>query len=206
VMSEMKKRLQRRGSRKGFTLVELLIVIIIIGILAGAMMLVAGGGRDSAEASKIISDLMTIKSAALMWMTENPAGDVLEMWDNLNDDPTPLNAYLDRPILAGQHNFKFVKDGELIIQVVESGSGAEVKYERKTVDALLLGYKLGTTTGEEDAKVTTFDVRGGVRTNLAKQAESAGLYGDKTIDLTGKDPEGVGFYTEDKDTVYVIVQ
>jgi general secretion pathway protein G len=207
-MSEMKKRLQRKGARKGFTLVELLIVIIIIGILAGAMMMVAGGGRDAAEASKIISDLRTMKSAALMWMTENPAGDIKKMWDDLDLDPSPLNAYLDRPIQAEQHRFVFVSDGQLIIRVVTSIEEGTPAYGNDTVDALLLGYKLGTTTGTGDDAVTTFDIRGGVRKNLAKQAESAGLYGGTKIDLTGTsgDPEAAGFYTEDDPIVYVIIQ
>ena len=190
MMSEMKKRLQRKGARKGFTLVELLIVIIIIGILAGAMMMVAGGGRDAAEASKIVSDLRTMKSAALMWMTENPAGDVKTMWAGLETDPTPLNAYLDRPILEGQDKFVFEKEGKLIIKVVEETGKNPVPI---SVDALLLGYKLE-------------GVRNGVKSNLEKQAKSAGLYGGTTIDLTGKLPEGVGFYTADKETVYVIIQ
>ncbi|MBC7322734.1 MAG: prepilin-type N-terminal cleavage/methylation domain-containing protein, partial [Acetomicrobium sp.] len=94
----MKKRLQRRGARKGFTLVELLIVIIIIGILAGGMMLVAGSSRDSAEAARIISDLRTVKSAALMWMVENPMGYSDKDWTDFNDDPSPLNKYLDRAL------------------------------------------------------------------------------------------------------------
>ena len=199
-MSEMKKRLQRKGARKGFTLVELLIVIIIIGILAGAMMMVAGGGRDAAEASKIISDLRTMKSAALMWMTENPAGDVLQMWDDLNDDPTPLNAYLDRPISAEDHKFEFVNNGKLTIRVVTEIVDGTPTYDNDTVDALLLGYKL-----KEGNEVY---VREGVRKNLAKQAETAGLYGGTNIDLTGtvESSEVAGFYTDDKDTVYVIVQ
>lgn len=200
MVGEMKKRLQRRGARKGFTLVELLIVIIIIGILAGAMMMVAGGGRDAAEASKIVSDMRSLKAAAIMWMAENPAGNILEMWNNLNTDPTPLNAYLDRPLIEGHHNFTFVNDGKITMSYTPAVG--ETSETRTTEDALLLGYKLSTTVGG----TTTFSVRAGVRSNLEKQAQSAGLYGGKVIDLTGDDPEGVGFYTANKDTVYVIVQ
>lgn len=191
MVGEMKKRLQRRGARKGFTLVELLIVIIIIGILAGAMMMVAGGGRDAAEASKIVSDMRSLKAAAIMWMAENPAGKILEMWNNLNTDPTPLNAYLDRPLIEGHHNFDFVNDGKITRSYIPSEGADPVTEE--IGDALLLGYDLT-------------NVRDGVRKNLEKQAESAGLYGGTVIDLTGVDPDSVGFYTWNKLKVYVIVQ
>ena len=52
--------------RKGFTLVELLIVIVIIGILAAAMLLSSGSATAAAKASNIISDLRSMKTAALM--------------------------------------------------------------------------------------------------------------------------------------------
>ncbi len=66
----MKKMLKRRS---GFTLVELLIVIIIIGILAGAMLMLVGSGTDRAEATKVISDLRSLKGAALMYYADNPS-------------------------------------------------------------------------------------------------------------------------------------
>jgi len=193
VMSEMKKRLQRKGARKGFTLVELLIVIIIIGILAGAMMLVAGTSRDAAEASKIISDLRAVKAAALMWLTENP-NVTAASWDGtgtpvsnvdlttpLSDDPTPLNKYLDKPLLAGQKIFIF-KVGKVKASTTDTDG----------TDAWLLGYDLSTDGA---------NVRSGVKENLEKQAKSAGLYGGDTILMYNPN-----YYEDTNPIAYIIVQ
>ncbi|AFM22592.1 prepilin-type N-terminal cleavage/methylation domain-containing protein [Acetomicrobium mobile DSM 13181] len=202
MISEMKKGLQRKGARRGFTLVELLIVIIIIGILAGAMMLVAGTSRDAAEASKIISDLRSVKAAAVMWLTENP-NVTRASWDGegtpvpnvdlttpLSDDPTPLNKYLDKPLIPEKHNFLFEAAD---IKVGEDDTETEGDESKATV--WFLGYNLG----ENGA-----NVREGVKTNLAKQAKSVGLYGEPltSIDLTSDTP---GYYTGGN-KVYIIVQ
>jgi len=85
----MKKVLKKRT---GFTLVELLIVIIIIGILAGAMLLVAGSGTDKAEATKIVSNLRSLKAAALMYYADNPNV------TTLSGDIALLKDYMDRAI------------------------------------------------------------------------------------------------------------
>jgi prepilin-type N-terminal cleavage/methylation domain-containing protein len=188
-MSEMKKRLQRRGARKGFTLVELLIVIIIIGILAGGMMLVAGSSRDSAEAARIISDLRTVKAAALMMMVDNPKGYTEGMWEDLNEDPSPLNKYLDRPLVGGSHPFTFVEDGKIATKKWDESAN---NWENVTIEAWLIGYDLS-------------GVRTGVKDNLKNQAQSAGLFGEKNIDVT-TDEAAVGYYDGEADTVYVIVQ
>jgi len=196
-MSEMKKRLQRRGARKGFTLVELLIVIIIIGILAGAMMLVAGTSRDSAEASKIISDLRAVKSAALIWLTENPTIPD-STWDDLEGDPSQISAYLDKPLTTG-HPFLFDL-GDLTVEVIDIPADPDVPGSEPTTKPVtdtvwLVGYKLD-------------GVRNGVKRNLEKQAKSVGLYGSDVINLT--DPNDPGYYVAGEDNnnniVYVIVQ
>ena len=88
----MKQWLKKRKGR-GFTLVELLIVIVIIGILAGSLLLVMGSGTDKANATKIASDLRTIKAAMLMYYADN--NNFFTATD-LAADPASLDNYLDR--------------------------------------------------------------------------------------------------------------
>ncbi|MDL2264341.1 type II secretion system GspH family protein [Synergistaceae bacterium OttesenSCG-928-I11] len=88
----------------GFTLVELLIVIMIIAILAGMMMLATGAATDSAEATKIINDMRSLKSAILLYYVDNqewpspiPAGG-LDLYGTAWGKS--IDKYMDRPLLG----------------------------------------------------------------------------------------------------------
>lgn len=59
-----------RATRKGFTLVELLIVIGIIAVLSSVLMATFGGATESARAAKCISNLRSLANAASAYAME----------------------------------------------------------------------------------------------------------------------------------------
>ena len=100
-ISEVKSK--RALQKRAFTLVELLIVVIILGILAGMMMLSAESAVCSAKAARIISDLRTMKAAALLYKADNGSWPVWRYADNAYVEqyggPTP-DKYSDLKIMG----------------------------------------------------------------------------------------------------------
>lgn len=60
-----------KKTRKGFTLVELLIVIVVIGILSAMMMMSSNEAVTTARANNIITNLRALKTAALAYYTDH---------------------------------------------------------------------------------------------------------------------------------------
>jgi general secretion pathway protein G len=160
----MKKVLKKRT---GFTLVELLIVIIIIGILAGAMLLVAGSATDKAEATKIVSNLRSLKTAALMYYADNPNVTVASIDDGGNDGIDLLKKYMDREISAP--------------------GAATYQFKATAVAGASDVWAVGLVEGDSGYP------SGGVKEKLADVAKDTGLYPDETVsgDLFTKDDNNV---------------
>ena len=145
----MKKLVRKYRKSKGFTLVELLIVIIIIGILAGMMMLSSGSATDKAEATKIVSDLRNIKSAALMYYADKG------YWPGTSPDATAqismVESYLDQKPATG---YALAKNGDSLYATytgTKLTTGVKEKLDGMKADA---GLKEGTTSADYNGGTT----------------------------------------------------
>ena len=93
-----------KNSRKGFTLVELLIVIVVIGVLSTMMMLSSTEAVTSAKASNIVSNLRNMKTAALAWYADN-LNSVTGTSFKLADQADNIKKYMSNEALPDGYGF-----------------------------------------------------------------------------------------------------
>ena len=151
-----------QSRRGGFTLVELLIVIIIIAILAGMMMMTTGSATDRAEATKIINDLRTVKSAAMMYYLD------YKVWPTTGYDAQwtkSYEKYLDRSIDFGYKHTSNTGWIGFARATGDNNSYGEARY---------IGFNIKTS-----GKFSK-----GVMDKLEQSAKDAGLYGGPNTGYT----------------------
>jgi type II secretion system protein G len=66
--------LARKGSHKGFTLVEILIVVVILGILAAIVIPQFTNASETARASSVTSQLQSIRSQLELYQVQHNGG------------------------------------------------------------------------------------------------------------------------------------
>lgn len=71
LLTDPDRRLRRRTSEEGFTLVELMVVIVIIGLLATVVMVNVMPSQDKAMATKARADIATLSQAMEMYRLDN---------------------------------------------------------------------------------------------------------------------------------------
>ncbi len=149
-----------KKTRKGFTLVELLIVIAIIGIL-GVMGIISGSeATDAAKATRIVDDLNKISGAMLMYYADN----------YVSADAGDLTS---EQLLAGAKAYMKQSDASALL-VSSSDQSAVGKYtvEVTTTDdpkTWWVGTKLDTNT-----RVPSILANRANRLGLKKEAKASG--------------------------------
>lgn len=155
------------SNKRAFTLVEILIVVLIAGILVGMMLLSATNAADSAKAARIIADIKTMRSVAVLYKADH--GD----W--------PFWRYV---AATGKYS------------ALGTTSGLPSKYSDLTTegDGYWIGAMKGPLDGAaySVAEVTDLDI--GVRMMLEKKSSENSLFGqnvmpmDKTVEEIAASP------------------
>lgn len=146
--------------RKGFTLVELLIVIAVLGSLSGMMMQASSDAVDSADAAKILSNLQSLKVAAMEMYIEEPA--VAALTEIKLDGTTTVGTETNAPTVVSYLSKYLGKKADAF-----TSSGAASKY----------GLVGDTTSWYVVYTFSPTDDNAAVKAKLAARAKEADLYG-----------------------------
>lgn len=185
--------------RKGFTLVELLIVIVVIGILSAMMMFASSEYISTAKVTVIISNMQTLKKAALAFFADNFDEYLLKTkGSEKNQGEIPIKellAYLSAQDIPEGNCYKIIPSRDA----------------KTTTNGDVAWYVECSLSGTNNSNFIYKNVNSreciAVKNKLAKRAKSVGLLADryKPSDKNKKPYTADGSAANDKNGAYVFM-
>lgn len=114
--------MNRRDSKNGFTLVEMLAVMAVIGVLAAMVLGISGWASRKADESKAEADIETIKNLLEEYRSQQGFYPEESQWDEVIEDMDET-FYIETDELKDPWGRVYIykKNGKYVISVFSSG-------------------------------------------------------------------------------------
>ncbi|MGF1483778.1 MAG: type II secretion system protein [Opitutales bacterium] len=139
---------KRVRTRKGFTLVEIMIVVVIIGLLAAMAIPAFQVIRQNSQTARFVSDLRVFRDALEMYITKNPD---YPIDSSTGAFPTELDGYFNEDLWVNGTTL----GGEWDLEVEDNGVTVAVGVDNPTADLELLR-KADTSLDDGDLSTGKF--------------------------------------------------